>query len=888
VTTPGAPDPLALPLLRAALAGRYEIERELGQGAFATVYLARDWRHERRVALKVLNADPGSEAGELRFIREIRLLARLQHPNILPLLDSGHVETLLYYLMPYVSGETLRARMSRERQLPIDAAVRIACESADALAYAHGEGVIHRDIKPENILLSGNHAIVADFGIARVIDVSGVRQLTRTGMGGPGTPAYMSPEQLLGDHELDGRSDIYSLGCVLYEMLTGKPPFAGKEGFVKRFTESGPRPSAIRKDVPASLDNVVAKTLSRDPNERYRVAEDLVSALSGRATSEPSSPSAQSPRIAGSPGAPKHPRFWRARSGAIVGGIVLAIGLLAGVAFMFVPREKLAIAMALARRRPALLHNDRVIVAPFSNETGDQKLTPLGSMAADWIAQALSKTGTLHVVDARTVAITSEVVQRIPWPWKGRDEGKALAQETGAGMLISGRFYRDADTLRFQASVVDVKDGKLLWSLSPVSGPASSPTTVLESLARRIVALVAQTSDTTSSALAMLSDPPSLDAYSEFRRGLEGVFTHSPSAYDHLFRATSLDSTYVTPWVLLAVAAEDRGDKVVMDSALKRAKRLTERMTPVERAIIDYTEAKTSGDLEGTLHAAETVFQLTPGSAESPLLLATAALATRRPHMALGALRAVDPDRGLNLAAPYFWKNQTVAFYQLADYRAAAKACNRGLRRFPKDELLTHFCLSSFIQLHELDKVADLLGHEESVARGAELAAEAARGMSDIGLRSESRQLAMRWLGVLSKARELDYSRAALLMAAERWREAKSTLTAIAATDSARRQLRILGMLGIVNARLQQRDEAFRTDSLLISSPAPAEKGEREILRARIHAQLGDLQGAVTLAEAGRDQGWELVSLTNSLADDHWLVPLRPLSSFQSIIALKD
>jgi len=282
VTTPLTPhDPIGP--LRIALAGRYEIEREIGQGAFATVYLAKDSRHERQLALKVLNADPNSETGELRFIREIRMLARLQHPNILPLHDSGHVDALLYYLMPYVSGETLRARMSRERHLPIDAATRISCEAADALSYAHGQGIIHRDIKPENILLSAGHAIVADFGIARAIDVAGVQQLTRTGMGGPGTPAYMSPEQLMGDRQLDGRSDIYSLGCVLYEMLTGKPPFAGKEGFARRFTEPPPRPSSIRKEVPPWLDAIVIRTMARDPEERFGRADDLVRALSDRA-----------------------------------------------------------------------------------------------------------------------------------------------------------------------------------------------------------------------------------------------------------------------------------------------------------------------------------------------------------------------------------------------------------------------------------------------------------------------------------------------------------------------------------------------------------------------------------------------------------------------------
>ena len=278
------PSPMAPPLdpiasLRIALRGHYEIEREIGQGAFATVYLARDLKHERKVALKVLHADPSSETGELRFIREIRLLARLQHPNILPLHDSGHVETLLYYVMPYVSGETLRDRIDRERQLAPDVACNIARDVADALAYAHAQGVIHRDIKPENILLSAGHPVLADFGIARAIDLAGVRQLTRTGKGSPGTPAYMSPEQMMGEGVLDGRSDTYSLGCVLFEMLTGKTPFAGKEGFAKRFTEEPPRPSSLKGTLPPWMDDVVTRALARSPMDRYQTAQEFVGAL---------------------------------------------------------------------------------------------------------------------------------------------------------------------------------------------------------------------------------------------------------------------------------------------------------------------------------------------------------------------------------------------------------------------------------------------------------------------------------------------------------------------------------------------------------------------------------------------------------------------------------
>ena len=288
------PSPMVPPLdpiasLRAALRGHYDIEREIGQGAFATVYLAHDLKHERKVALKVLHADPASETGELRFIREIRLLARLQHPNILPLHDSGHVESLLYYVMPYVSGDTLRDRIGRERQLAVDVACSIARDLADALAYAHGQGIIHRDIKPENILLSAGHPVLADFGIARAVDLAGVRQLTRTGMGSPGTPAYMSPEQLMGDKELDGRSDTYSLGCVLFEMLTGKPPFTGKEGFVNRFTEPPPKPSSLRKDVPPWMDDVATTALARSPNDRYQTAHELVTALSATGKGLPES-----------------------------------------------------------------------------------------------------------------------------------------------------------------------------------------------------------------------------------------------------------------------------------------------------------------------------------------------------------------------------------------------------------------------------------------------------------------------------------------------------------------------------------------------------------------------------------------------------------------------
>ncbi len=266
-------------------------------GGMATVYLARDLRHDRPVALKVLHQELAHALGPERFVQEIKVAARLQHPHILPVFDSGTAKQpgsaveSLWFTMPYVAGESLRQRLAREPQLPLRDAVRIALEVADALGYAHGQGLVHRDVKPENILLSGDHCVIADFGVARALDAAGGERLTETGITF-GTPLYMSPEQASADRRLDGRSDIYSLGCVLYEMLAGDPPFTGRTAqaiIARRLSEPVPRLRTLR-DVPESVEEVVAKALARSPADRFVDTSQFAQALQAAVGAQPAVP----------------------------------------------------------------------------------------------------------------------------------------------------------------------------------------------------------------------------------------------------------------------------------------------------------------------------------------------------------------------------------------------------------------------------------------------------------------------------------------------------------------------------------------------------------------------------------------------------------------------
>ena len=373
-------DPV-LQRLAAALADRYRLERELGAGGMATVYLAQDLKHDRKVAIKVLRPELSAVIGAERFLREIKTIATLQHPHILGLIDSGEVNGTAYYVMPFVEGESLRDRLHREKQLPIADAVRLATEVAAALDYAHRHGVIHRDIKPENILLHDGSALVADFGIAlAVLAARGGSRMTETGMS-LGTPHYMSPEQAMGEREITARSDVYALGCVTYEMLSGDPPFTGSTAqaiIAKVMTEKPASLQRQRERVPDAVEDAVLTALEKLPADRFATAAEFAEALRGHAGND-AAPASAPPH-----GATAAPRS-RLRD-----PVVLGLGAIAVAAVLLAAWTPADRAERTGRRWCASPFRRRRAAAPARSAT---TLSRSRSTAVPWCTSARATAG---------------------------------------------------------------------------------------------------------------------------------------------------------------------------------------------------------------------------------------------------------------------------------------------------------------------------------------------------------------------------------------------------------------------------------------------------------------------------------------------------------------
>jgi len=521
--------------LAEALKDRYALQRELGRGGMATVYLAADLKHERSVALKVLSPDLAAALGADRFLREIKTTAQLAHPHILPLLDSGDAAGTLFYVMPYVEGESLRDRLERERQLPPDDALRIAGEAARALEYAHQRGVIHRDIKPENILLTRDGTtLVADFGIARTRR-EGDERLTATGLA-VGTPLYMSPEQATGDRDLDARSDVYALGAVLYEMLAGEPPFGGptpQAVLVRALTEDPRSIHALRGEVSPALDAVVARALARDPAGRWPSMAAFAEALAAPARAAASAPRPAPARAARPAGGAKRLPSLVSRRPLFT---VLALGILIGGGALFGWRRSRGGASAAPRR---------VAVLRFEN-TGGADQAYLAEGLGDELRSALTGVPGL-AVKARGSSLRFRSGDADP-----REVGTKLDVET----VLEASVGESGPRIHLVAELVNVSDGNARWSRT-FDSPRTAMGAIQDSIVRAVAGALGVRPESVPEAIAAreTQDTGDVEAYDLYLRGrhaeqLEGY----QRAIGYYQQAVARNPRFARAWAALAGA----------------------------------------------------------------------------------------------------------------------------------------------------------------------------------------------------------------------------------------------------------------------------------------------------------------------------------------------
>jgi serine/threonine-protein kinase len=589
------------------LGDRYIIEREVGRGGMAYVYLARDRRYERQVAIKVLDPDIATAVGAERFLREIRITAQLQHPHIVPLLDSGEAGSLLYAVMPYVEGESLRDRLMGQGRVGTAEAVSIVWEVADALDYAHRRGVVHRDIKPENILVSNGHALVADFGIARAVGLAG--GATLTGVGFPiGTAAYMSPEQATAASLVDGRSDIYSLGCVFYEMIAGRMAFAGpslKSVLTQQLTVDPPLVHISRPDVPPGVIAIVRRCMMKQPEDRYQTAAELAEDLRGALTELPRvstpvpRPPSSTPALAEGDGLLTAVGRW------IVPAALLAIVLLA---LMFTYRRHGTGTAPADAEGP---YNASVAILPFDNIGGTQADEYFGEGITDEIINQLAQVESLKVISRTSVLALKNSTLTLP----------QIAETLGVRHIVEGAVRRQGNRVRVTAELIEAASDAHLWS-GTFEGNLADSFRVQEEIARKVsgellssirgmrpMARSAMPSKSAAFDALLLGrhrmerrSPEALAGATEaFRQAIQADSGYAP-AYAGLSAAYVLHVVYgfaggVNPYLAVAraLALADHAvelDPTLVDAYLARADALLISLAPHEQVLRNLREAR--------------------------------------------------------------------------------------------------------------------------------------------------------------------------------------------------------------------------------------------------------------------------------------------------------
>lgn len=813
--------------LRSALADRYDLGPELGRGGMATVFLAHERKHERPVVIKVLQPEVAAAFGPARFLDEVRIAARLSHPHILGLIDSGEADGLLYYVMPHVRGETLRERLRREGALPPTAAITILRDIAAALAHAHAAGIVHRDLKPDNVLVVEDHAFLMDFGIAKLESEARLAE-HRTDPAYPlGTPGYMAPEQAAG-RTVDHRADLYAWGLVGRELLTGYP---------------NPVPDLVgrRPDAPAELPQLVERCLAPEPADRIQQADELVDRLDAL--------------VAPVSGA-------RRRRARVAPGWPVAVAGVAALAGLFVWRGTPA-----SDRDPVPMP---VAVAVFRNETGDSALTTWGRMAGDWITQGLHETGLFQVVPWPSVL---QVTARHEADGSAAGDPIAdLRDETGARTVVSGAYYLVGDALRFQVEISDAREGRLLAAPPPVTVPRDSAAAAIQAVRDRVMGTLAvRVSDRLGDLPGLAERPPTFEAYRIFDRGLVRFNAQDyRAAVTELRQAAALDTTFAAPLVYAAFGAANTDQPALVDSLLAELARRRAELNEYEDHQRQYLEAVVRSDAPRALAAIRAAERVAPGS-RAGYNAALTALTMNRAEEALAHLQALDPERGLMRGWSSYWTQLTHALHLLGRHEEELAAARTARTRYPDRRVNLVLEARALAALGRTGAVDSLLAASETlpadtywsqaammVIAGEELlvAGRVAEGEGYL-------RRAIAWLRPRAFQPGSSYGNRQWLATALYHLGQDGEAADVFAVLRGERadELRFRGHAALLAARRGDGDAARR----LLGEPRPREVGEHTVYRARLAAVAADTARAASLlteALARGVDGWSWVHST--------------------------
>jgi tetratricopeptide (TPR) repeat protein len=809
--------------LEAALGERYTFVEEIGRGGMATVFLARERKHDRPVVLKVLNPETARALGVDRFLAEIHAAAQLAHPHILPLIDSGEAGGLLYFVMPFLGGETLRTALRRERKLGTAVTYRVLHDLATALVTAHNNGIVHRDIKPENVLLVGDHAYLLDFGLVQFR--SRDTNLRITGAGAVlGTMGYMAPEQEAGS-ATDHRADFYAWGVLAREMLTGSEP-----GWMSRAI-----PPTLPGDTPAPLLTVLRRCLQAQAADRPQEAGELVRAME------------QVLGMSGETTVRVPPRNrW-----LVAAGLVALVG--AG-GYLLAQRTRYVADVDLTAP---------VAVAPLTNETGDSTLGTWGRMAGDWITQGLQETGAATVIPW-PYALQAEERWRADRAKGGRpDLVQVMKEETGAAIIITGAYYLDGDRVRFQAQITDAASGRLLAHADPAEASRDSVAVAIQRLREQIMGAVAVWHDEDAVATpGMTTHPPTFAAYREFDRGVTLHLTQEYDSAAGAFRhAFSLDSSFGTALVYAATDLWNTERYSAVDSVLAQLSNRRIVLSPYQEGMVEYLRARLAGQGDRSRVLAGRMYALTK-EARGGYTVAWSSVSTNHPREAVAALDRIDPDRGaMRLWAPY-WSLLAHARHMVGDYAGEETAAVEYEKRFPENRIPLVLMVRSAAARGDTRKVDSMLQAAESRSTDTYWSQGAAMAVAAEELVAHGRSFAanpyfnraVSWLAnqlLRDPAhRGHRYWIGSALYNSGRWPEAEPYFESLMKEYPERREYRELYALTV--ARTGRFEQA-----LVALGPRPQyNPGSHTYFRARIAAIAGQKKEALSLLAQAASEGY--------------------------------